>query len=120
MKNLLLLLAHFLTTNNVPKHLGSDNDPLFLYQQWQANLRTPGVDEVKTAPYTPVSHPFIERLTGTVRREFLDHTPFWNAADLARKLADFQGHYNQHRTHSSLAAIRRLISTEAIQDSKQQ
>ena len=34
--------------------------------------------------------------------DFLDHTLFWNAADLERKLADFQAYYNQHRTHSSL------------------
>ena len=46
--------------------------------------------EIKTVPYTPTSHPFIERLIGTIRREFLDHTRFWNAADLERKLADFQ------------------------------
>ena len=28
-----------------PKYLSSDNDPLFLYHQWQANLRVLGVDE---------------------------------------------------------------------------
>jgi hypothetical protein len=66
-------------------------DPLFLHRHWQANLRIPGVDEIKTVPYTPQSHPFIERLIGTIRREFLDHTLFWNEADLERKLADFQG-----------------------------
>ncbi len=91
-----------ISTKGVPKHLSSDNDPLFLYHQWQANLRILGVDEIKTVPYTPLSHPFIERLIGTIRREFLDHTLFWNAADLERKLADFQAYYNQHRTHSSL------------------
>jgi transposase InsO family protein len=48
------------------------------------------------------SHPFIERLIGTVRREFLDQTLFWNADDLERKLADFRVYYNQHRTHNSL------------------
>ena len=91
-----------ISTNSIPKHLSSDNDPLFLYHQWQANLRILGVDEIKTVPYTPLSHPFIERLIGTIRREFLDHTLFWNEADLERKLADFQAYYNQHRTHSSL------------------
>ncbi|UCB54111.1 MAG: transposase [Thiotrichales bacterium] len=90
------------STNGVPKHLSSDNDPLFLYQQWQANLSILGVDEIKTVPYTPLSHPFVERLIGTIRREFLDHTLFWNATDLERKLADFQAYYNQHRTHGSL------------------
>ena len=38
------------------------------------------------APRCPVSHPFIERLIGTVRREYLDHVFFWNAIDLTRKL----------------------------------
>ena len=46
--------------------------------------------------------PFIERLIGTVRRDFLDQTLFWNAVDLERKLTDFQAYYNHHRTHSSL------------------
>jgi transposase InsO family protein len=82
--------------------LSSDNDPLFLYHQWQANLRILSVDEIKTVPYTPLSHPFIERLIGTIRREFIDHTLFWNNVDLERKLADFQTYYNHHRTHSSL------------------
>jgi transposase InsO family protein len=42
-------------------------------------------------------------LIGTVRRELLDHTLFWNAHDLERKLADFQSYYNQHRTHRPLS-----------------
>ena len=29
-------------------------DPLFLYHQWQANLRILGVDEIKTVAYTPL------------------------------------------------------------------
>ena len=28
------------------------------------------VTEVKTVPYVPLSHPFVERLIGTVRREY--------------------------------------------------
>jgi hypothetical protein len=37
-----------------------------------------------------------------MRREYLDHTLFLNAIDLERKLSDFQGYYNHHRTQSSL------------------
>ena len=29
--------------------------------------------EIKTVPYVPLSHPFVERLIGTIRREYLDH-----------------------------------------------
>jgi putative transposase len=70
--------------------------------QWRANLRILEIDELKTVPHVPLSHPFVERLIGTVRREFLDHVLFWNARDLERKLADFQGYYNAARCHASL------------------
>ena len=33
-----------ISTKGVPKYLSSDNDPLFLYHQWQANLRILSVD----------------------------------------------------------------------------
>ena len=61
------------------------------------------IDEIKTVPYVPLSHPFVERLIGTVRREFLDQVFFWNTSDLERKLADFQAYYNAARSHASLA-----------------
>ena len=48
----------------------------------------------------PVSHPFVERLIGTIRREYLDRTFFWNAVDLARKLGDFRVRY--YRKFSSV------------------
>ena len=91
-----------ISTRCAPKYLSSDNDPLFLYHQWQANLRVLSVDEIKAVPYMPISHPFIERLIGTIRREYLDHTLFWNAKDLERKLADFRQYYNRERVHQSL------------------
>jgi transposase InsO family protein len=89
-------------TKGVPRYLSSDNDPLFEYHRWQANLRILEIKEIKSVPYTPISHPFIERLIGTIRREYLDQTLFWNVVDLERKLSDFQSYYNHHRTHSSL------------------
>jgi putative transposase len=53
-------------------------------------------------PYAPVSHPFVERLIGTIRREVLDQTFFWNAIDLTRKLEKFRCYYNAQRVHRSL------------------
>jgi transposase InsO family protein len=87
---------------DAPRSLSTDNDPLFEYHRWQANLRILGIEEVKAVPYVPLSHPFIERLIGTTRREFLDHTLFWNARDLERKLREFREYYNRHRVHASL------------------
>jgi putative transposase len=86
----------------VPRYLSTDNDPLFEYHRWQANLCILGVEEIKTVPYVPLSHPFVERLIGTTHREFLDHTLFWNARHLERKLGEFREYYNEHRAHASL------------------
>jgi len=83
-------------------YLSSDNDPLFEYHRWQANLRILEITPIKSVPYTPVSPPFVERLIGTIRREFLDQTLFWNSVDLERKLEAFQDYYNHNRFHTSL------------------
>lgn len=86
----------------LPRYLSTDHDPLFRYRRWQANLRVLEIEPVKTVPYVPLSHPFVERLIGTVRREFLDQTLFWNSVDLERKLSSFREYYNRSRVHSSL------------------
>ena len=78
--------------HSMPTYLSSDHDPLYRFHRWQANLRILG--EIKTVPYVPLSHPFVERLIGTIRRECLDRTLFWTAADLEMKLLDFHRYYN--------------------------
>ncbi len=85
-----------------PQYLSSDNDLLFQFRQWNSNLRILEVMEVKTVPYVPLSHPFVERLIGTVRREYLDQVPFWGALDLERKLGLFKDYYNHERAHRGL------------------
>ena len=85
-----------------PQYLSSDNDPLFRFHQWNANLRILDVLQIKTVPYVPLSHPFVERLIGTIRREFLDQVPFWTARDLERKLLLFKGYFNRDRVHRGL------------------
>jgi hypothetical protein len=71
-------------------------------EQWRANLRILGIEEIKSIPYVPISHPFIEQLIGTIRGEYLDHVLFWNATDLERKLNTFKDYYNDYRVHASL------------------
>jgi hypothetical protein len=86
----------------VAKYLSSDHDPLYRFHQWQANLRILDIKEIKTVPYVPLSHPFIERLIRTIRRECLDQSLFWNGTDLEMKLLAFRSYYNGYRTHACL------------------
>jgi len=83
-----------------PAYISSDNDPLFQYHRWKANLRVLEIDEIKSLPHVPMSHPFVERLIGSIRRELLDHTFFWTTTDLEDKLHSYQCYYNESRTHS--------------------
>jgi transposase InsO family protein len=87
----------------LPAALSTDHDPLFEFHRWKANLRVPGFSEIKSVPYVPMSHPFIERLIGTIRRELLDQIPFWHSRDLERKLGQFRDYYNNARTHHGLS-----------------
>ena len=87
----------------LPMYRSADHHPLYRFQQWQANLRILNIQEVKTVPHVPRCHAVVERLIGTVRRECLDRLLFWTAADLDRKLAEFQQYYNEHRMHAGRA-----------------
>ena len=81
-----------------------------------------GMDELseKVASHSPSwvqlnahAHPFVERLIGTIRREFLDHVLFWTAADLESKLFAFQTYFNSYRTHASLKGQTPIESAES-------
>lgn len=49
-----------------PAALSTDHDPLFEFHRWKANLRVLEIAAIKSVPLVPMSHPFIERLIGTV------------------------------------------------------
>ncbi len=101
---------------SAPKYLSSDHDPLFTYHRWGANLRILEIEEIKTVPYVPLSHPFVERVIGTIRRECLDKTLFWNERDLERKLLQFKDYYNGYRTHDSLQGETPAIRAETFEN----
>ena len=96
------MFNHAIARQGIPRHLSTDHDPLFEFHRWKANLRVLEVDELKTVPFTPTSHPFLERLIGTTRREFLDHVLFWNSVDLESELSAFRDYYNFERVHSGI------------------
>lgn len=96
------MLGRTISGTPPPTYLSSDDDPLFEFHRWKAHLGILEIEEIKTVPYVPISHPFIERLIGTIRREYLDHVPFLNARDLERRVSDFQDYYNRERAHQGL------------------
>ena len=94
-----------ITGQGLAVRLSFDHDRLFAFHRWQANLRILEIEPVRSVPYVPTSHPFVERLIGTIWREYLDRLFFWNGRDLSRKLELFQEYYNEYRVHRSLAGV---------------
>jgi hypothetical protein len=76
------MFNQIISKNNVPRYISTDNDPLFQFHRWKANLRILEIEKIKPIPFTPISHPFVEWIIGTIRRECLDQTLFWNEVDL--------------------------------------
>jgi hypothetical protein len=54
--------------------------------------------------FVPCSHAFVERLIGTLRREYLDPVLFCIRLDLQRKLGRFVAYYNQARVQERARA----------------
>ena len=44
----------------------------------------------------------MDRLIGTIRRECVDQTLFWNKRDLEEKLEEYRDYYNAYRVHQAL------------------
>ena len=96
------MLNSIISGKELPTYLSTDNDPLFQFHRWKANLRILDIEEIKSVPRVAQSHPYVERAIGITRQEFLDHLLFWNSLDLRHKLDQFQEYYNESRAHSSL------------------
>jgi putative transposase len=108
------MFYHATAREGWPKRISTDNDSLYLYNQWRANLRVLDIEEIKSLPHVPMSHPFVERLIGSTRRELLDQTLFWTAKDLENKLLDYQAYYNEHRCHAGRAGATPVDSGRKI------
>jgi len=103
--SLCCMFNKIITNRKLPKYLSTDNDPIFKFGRWQANLRILEIEHIKSVPYTPISHPFVERLIRTIREELLYNLLIWNACDLQKKLDNYQDFFNSHRSHSALNAL---------------
>ena len=97
------MLNEIISGKSLPKYLSSDNDPVFLFHRWKANLRILEIEEIKSVPGILTSHPFVERVIRSIKRECLDHTLFFNKHNLKNKLDRYQTYYNDNRAHSALS-----------------
>jgi transposase InsO family protein len=73
----LLQMREAFPWDQAPRYVLRDRDATY-GSDFAAMIRDVGMEEVLTAPRSPWQNPFVERLVGSIRREWLDHVIVWN------------------------------------------
>jgi len=87
--------------DEAPRHLFRDRDCAF-GSAYTRRIRAMGIRDHPTAPCSPWQNGHVERLTGSIRRESLDHLIVFGEAHLRGVLKAYASYYNEVRTHLSL------------------
>jgi len=66
------------------------------------NVSSFGIREIVTAYRSPWQNGYVERIIGSIRREFLDHLIVMNENHLRKLLKEYFYYYNNQRTHLGL------------------
>jgi putative transposase len=86
---------------SAPRYLLRDRDAVYGVA-FLRRAQSMGIHEVKTAARSPWQNPYVERLIGTLRREYLDHVVVLNETHLRHLLRDYLTYYQRCPTHLSL------------------
>ena len=90
-----------LSENTPPSNLSSDNDPLFRYHRWLANLEELEIEEIKSIPFTPTCR--VEVWRGKSKSPIPVSTPRSSNRTCAANASGFHP-----KTTSSLSPLRPL------------
>ena len=88
--------------DQAPQYLIRDRDASYGVAVTR-RLAAMGIRDRPIAPRSPWQNGHVERLIGSIRREYLDHVVVLSEAHLRSVLAAYATYYNERRTHRSLA-----------------
>src|ERR1019366_2174899 len=95
------LLTEAFPSDVAPRYLIRDRDQLYR-RNVTCRMRAMGLPNTPTPPASHWQNGFAERLTGSIRRECVDHFIVLGEAHLRRILRTYARYYNDIRTHRSL------------------
>ena len=95
------LVEAFPGTKPIPRFLIHDGDGSYGWEFRRA-LKMLGIEPMRTAPKSPWQNCYVERVTGTLRRECTDHVIAFGERHLRRVLTEYVAYYNESRPHQSL------------------
>jgi putative transposase len=85
-----------------PRYLLRDRDQIYGVE-FRCRIAGMKIEEIITAARSPWQNPFVERIIGSIRREWLDHTIVLSENHHRRILKSYFAYYHRSRTHLSLA-----------------
>ena len=78
-----------------------DRDQIF-GKEFVDQIKAMGINQVLSAPRSPRQRAYVERVIGTIRREYLDHVIVFGEWSLYRHPQSFVDYYHRSRTHLGL------------------
>jgi len=87
--------------DEAPRYLIRDHDGIY-GQDFRERIKYMGIEEVIIAYRSSWQSPYVERLTGSIRRECLDRVIVLNELHLVRILRSYFAYYHEARTQLSL------------------
>ena len=87
--------------DTAPRFLIRDRDSIYGVD-FRPRIKHLGIEEVVIAHRSPWQSPYVERLTGSIRRECLDHLIVLSESHLRRILTSYFAYYHESRAHLSL------------------
>jgi transposase InsO family protein len=87
--------------DTAPRWLLRDRDAIYS-DAFRRRIAGIGIREVISSPSSPWQNPYAERVTGSIRRECLNHVIVLGERHLRRVLAGYLAYYHGSRTHLSL------------------
>ena len=87
--------------DSAPRYILRDGDSIYGSTVRQ-RIESLGIAGIQTAPASPWQNPYVERVIGSIRREFVDHVVVLNERHLRRLLRQYANYYHEWRLHRSL------------------
>jgi transposase InsO family protein len=103
-----------------PRYLIRDRDQIY-GRVVTRRLRAMGIRDRPIASGSPWQNGFIERLVGSIRREYVDHIIVLGEKHLRRVVKSYANYYNSVRTHRSLnkdAPVSRPVQRSGVVSSR--
>src|SRR6516165_11718109 len=86
---------------SAPAYLVRDNDRAYGHA-FRSRVRAMGIRDRPISPRSPWQNPYVERLIGTMRREYVDGMLIFGEAHLRQILSSYATYYNEVSTHLAL------------------